>query len=715
MKIRLLLFSVLISMASTAREGMWLPYLLESLNAAEMQAMGLEIPVSEIYAVNQSSLKDAVVSFGGFCTGEVISGQGLVLTNHHCGYGAIQSHSSLENDLLKNGYWSEAVGKELHNKGLFVTFIRSMEDVTNLVLAGTDVLEGAKRDSAIVHHVKVLVDTRKAGNGKDYLVRSFFYGNQYILFETETFRDVRLVGAPPSFIGKYGADTDNWVWPRHTGDFSIFRIYADANNKPAEYSPNNVPYKAPRHLEIELGGTEPGAFTMVYGFPGRTQEYLPAVALEQTLNNINPGRIGIRDINLDILDQKMRTSDEVRIKYAAKYASTANAWKKWQGESLGLRFTKAVDKRRQQDEAMVTALKDNPKGDAYTAVYDDLNKVYADILPLEVARNRFVETFFRGTEDLAFIYRLGSLNKALEGNNNTERDIQVGKARASAEGFFKDYDKALAQEVFVALANHYTREAAGTGLAELPMPKGGWEGWADKAYAASTLLDASGFDAFLNLCQNKPSKALKLLAKDPFFVLSEQAFPAFFDQINTPFGALDAKREALLARWMTAQMVAREGERFYPDANSTLRLAYGKLEGFSPRDGVTYAPYTTIDGALAKYVPGDYEFDLDERYRNLVEQRNFGKYADGESLPVCFLASNHTTGGNSGSPVLNGKGRLIGLNFDRCWESTMSDLNYDVTLCRNIAVDIRYVLWVVDVYAGASYLLDELTLVNASQ
>jgi hypothetical protein len=694
---------------------MWLPYLLESVNAAEMQAMGLEIPVSEIYSINQSSLKDAIVSFGGFCTGEVISGQGLVLTNHHCGYEAIQSHSSVANDYLTRGFWAQNHAGELANKGLFVTFIRSMEDVTNAIVPAA-AYQGASRDSVVQFNITQLVEQRKASTGKDYMVRAFFYGNQFILFETETFRDVRLVGAPPSFIGKYGADTDNWVWPRHTGDFSMFRIYASPDNQPANYSTENVPYKSPRHLEIELGGTPVGAMTLVYGFPGRTQSYLPAMALKQTLYDLNPVRIQIRDISLGIMDQRMRTSDAVRIKYAAKYASTANAWKKWKGESLGLRASKAVTRREELDQQVVEALKAKSNPTPGPEIYTQLQEVYRSIGGIEMAVNRFSETFLRGTEDLAFLMQLRTLNKALVAADAEAVSAQVKRLKPRAQGFFEDYDPDLAQSIFAALVENYVNTEQQFPIAALPAttPKGGWPAWTQKMYEGSSLLSLGQMEQWLQLAETKPSKAAAQLKRDPMVQLAFSLADAYEKQLLGPFQALDGQRQALLGQWMQARKLAEPERNFYPDANSTLRLAYGRLEGFSPADAITYQPYTRVEGVLEKYIPGDYEFDLDERYRQLIEARDFGRFEADGSLPVCFLASNHTTGGNSGSPVLNGRGRLIGLNFDRCWEGTMSDLNYDISLCRNIAVDVRYILWVVEKYAGAGYLLEEMTLVKNS-
>ncbi len=697
-----------------AIEGMWLPMLLSELNESEMKAMGFQLSASDVYDANQSSLKDAIVSFGGFCTGEVISSKGLLLTNHHCGFGQIQKHSSVERDYLKNGFWAMNPDQELQNPGLTATFVKYMVDVTNEIMSGINPdLDDQQRASQIKERIQQIVEEHTGNNPNwKYFVRPFYYGNQYILFATEVFEDVRLVGAPPSSIGKFGADTDNWMWPRHTGDFALFRIYANPNNQPAKPSVENVPYMAPRHLTINTGGVKDGDFTMVFGFPGRTEQYLPKAAVAQTMNTLNPARIGVRDVLLSQLDRRMRVSDEVRIQYAAKYASISNGWKKWKGENIGLKETDALGRKEAYEKAFQGRVESNQEWKkAYGTVLTNLNDLYAAYDPWLLQQTYFMEIVARGLEAMGLAWSASKFSSADPASQSQEATALLNRMKA----FYKDYNHEVQTEAMVALMGLYVNNLGVSGvpksIADLHTKyKGDWKKAVEKLIQKSVIATAQPED-FMALLENNPKAAAKALNKDPFFKFTIETYNYYLNNIAPEANRLSAEIAEQQGLYMKAQLEVFQEKRFFPDANSTLRVSYGKKEPFAPHDGATYLTQTYLDGVMAKYVPGDYEFDLPEKLIDLYNQKDFGPYADATGkVPVCFIASNHTTGGNSGSPALDGKGRLIGLNFDRAWEGTMSDINYDISRCRNIMVDARYILFIVDKFAGAGYLLEEMTL-----
>lgn len=709
--IGLLLASFTLSLS--AKEGMWIPYLLKQLNEGEMRDMGLQLSAEDIYSVNHSSLKDAIVHFGGGCTAELIGSEGLLLTNHHCGYGQIQSHSSLENDYLKNGFWAMSKAEELKNPNLTAAIVRYMRDVTNEVLEGTEPgMDPEARTAKIKTNASALAKSEAASSGYDIEVEPFFYGNQYILIAKETFTDVRLVGAPPSSIGKYGADTDNWMWPRHTGDFSMFRVYAGKDNKPAAISDDNVPYKPAQFLTVNLNGFQQGDFTMVYGFPGRTQEYLPASEVGYTMNNYDPYRIGVRDQILEILDAKMRTDDATRIKYAAKYARISNSWKKWIGEVDGLRETKAVEKKEALEAAFaLQVVSDKDLKAAYGYVLDSLNALYAAQVPINMQRYAYLERMYYGTELMRHMLRYRRFVEAAPTASDSALTYMGNELTKGMDVFYKNYDAALDKEVFDLMLPAYLSEISLDPLPELlqtlkTQKTAKTKAFGESVFEKSVVLE--GEEKFLNLLRSNPAKAAKKLKSDKAYQLSIAMYEHYRNTLGPAVVPLSAAAETLQGVYIKGLQQVFPDKRFYPDANSTLRLAYGKVEPYDPIDGIMYKTQTFLDGVMAKYVPGDYEFDLPEKLIELYEAKDYGQYAQGDKLPVCFIASNHTTGGNSGSPALNGRGELIGLNFDRAWEGTMSDINYDFSRCRNIMVDIRYVLFIVDKFAGAGYLLDEM-------
>src|SRR5690554_1791321 len=704
-KISTLLLSISLFAGSVvAKEGMWLPMFLKSLNQSEMQAMGLKLSAEDIYSVNKSSLKDAVISFGGFCTGEMISDKGLILTNHHCGYGQIQSHSSVENDYLTDGYWAKNYKEELPNEGLTATFIVRMEDVTNEILNDISANLSEKERQ---HQIKLKIDSISKlaveGTHYDAFIRPFYYGNEYYMFVTETFKDVRMVGVPPSSIGKFGGDADNWMWPRHTGDFGLFRIYANKDNKPAEYHIDNVPYQPKYHFPISLNGINKGDFTMVFGFPGRTQEYLTSYGIEQIKDVLNPKRIEIREKALEVMDQKMNASNEVRIQYASKHARIANYWKKWRGENRGLEKSNAIEKKRAQEELFQQATEGK---DQYQQLMPAFEKRYQALEDYAQARSYFVEIPYQKIEIISLASNYRVLEGIIEKSEEDQKEI-ITTLENRVKRHFKDYDLETDKALAVVLFDKYQNDLPNEFVPKAIMGKDAQKN-IERMYEKSIFSHEATALKFLNGFK----KSLKDLKKDPAYQLMTEFFDIYNNKVRPEYVRLSAEIDSLSKLYVAGLREFVPG-RYYPDANSTMRLAYGEVDSYQPRDAVNYEFYTTTDGILEKYEAGSKDFDLPERLIRLIEAKDYGQYADKEGhMPVCFTASNHTTGGNSGSPIINANGELIGLNFDRNWEGTMSDVTYDINQCRNISVDVRYVLFIVDKFAGATHLIEEMTLVK---
>jgi hypothetical protein len=672
--------------------GMWIPSLLEGMNESEIQSLGGKLTAADIYDINNSSLKDAIAHFNNGCTSEVISPKGLLLTNHHCGYGQIQSHSSLENDYLKNGFWAMSLEEEIPNDGLFVEFIVRIEDVTERVLNGvTPDMDDKARQSKIDSNSYYVRTEAEKEDWQTLRIRPFYQGNQYFLFIIERYEDIRLVGAPPTSIGKFGSDTDNWVWPRHTGDFAIFRIYADANNRPAKYSADNVPFTPKHYLPVSLDGVAEDDFTLVMGFPGRTNEYLPAVAVDQIVNKVNPTNIAIRDAALKVIDANMKASDQVRIQYASKQARIANSWKKWIGENQGIHKSGAINVKRELEAQFTEQLKAKNLENQYGNILPQLEQLYQNFEAVNVKRNAFSEVFMRTNELMQIAMQLYQLENAAKADEDTfNKALETVKNRL--QSVYRNYDANVDKAVFEAVMPLYVADANAS------------------IYKKAAFTNSK---TALKLLEGNKAKMVESLNKDAAYQFAKPFIEEFYSDIEPQWQAMNTQINSLQMQYMKALMEVLPDQRYFPDANGTLRVTYGKVKGYAPRDAVYYEPVTYLDGVIEKYVPGDYEFDVPQKLIDLHKSKDYGNYADANGkLPVAFIGTNHTTGGNSGSPAVDANGNLIGLNFDRVWEGTMSDIYYDPDICRNIMVDIRYVLFIIDKYAGATHLVDEMTLVH---
>jgi len=708
-----LIFLLTIGFAK-ADEGMWIPSLIQELNEKEMQDLGMNLSAEDIYSVNNSSLKDAIVKIPG-CTAEIVSGQGLILTNHHCGYGRIQAHSTLDHDYLTDGFWAMDKSEELPNAGMYARLLISIEDVTTQILDSlSSDLSEADRNKEINTRIKKIVKDATKDTHYDAFVRPFYYGNKYYLFINETFKDIRLVGAPPSNIGKFGGDTDNWMWPRHTGDFSVFRIYADTNNKPAAYSEHNVPYTPKNHLKISMKGVNEGDFTMVFGYPGRTQEYLPSYGVEINTEVINPIRIKLRAERLNIFKREVEKDKKVRIQYASKTAGVANGWKKWIGESRGIKRFDAVGKKQKFEQEFVEWAKaDESRKELYGSLIAEFEKNYQEITPLQIA-NTYLREAGYGIEIVKFASRFQPLLKDDSKKGEKARAKQLKALQSTTEKFFKDYYQPIDEEVFVVLLKQYKNEVPARFLPEFfnliqTKYKGDYKKYADYIFKKSIFTSK---EKVLKVLNNKKAK-YKVFEKDPVMKMVIALKQLENTMIKPSLGKLNANIQKLQRDYMKAQMEMQPNRRFYPDANSTIRVHYGQVKAFEPMDAVTYKHFTTLEGIIEKENPDIYDYVVEERLKQLYDTKDYGMYADKDGkIHVCFIAANHTSGGNSGSPVLNADGHLLGLNFDRNWEGTMSDLSYDPSICRNITVDVRYVLFIIDKFAGAGHLVEEMTIVK---
>lgn len=711
-----LLLVVLASVTiAKADEGMWLPQLIDALNYADMKKNGFKLSAEQIYSINKSSMKDAVVQFGGGCTAEIISNEGLILTNHHCGFSSIAALSSVANDYLKNGYWAMNKGEELRCENLSVMFIQRIEDVTAKVLGGLNSkFSDVQKDSAIKATVKAL-ETAAKTDGMDAFIRPFFYGNEYYMFVTQTYRDIRLVGTPPESIGKFGDETDNWVWPRHNADFSMFRIYAGKDNKPADYSKDNVPYRPKYFFPISLKGAEKGDFTMVYGFPGRTTEYLSSNAVDLLVNQQDPIRVRLREKRLAVLEAEMRKNDTLRLMYTSRYAGIANYYKKWDGEMKGLKKFDAVTKKKAFEQGLLDLVKnDATKLAKCNSLFSAFQKTYTEYAPLSKQYDYYTECLL-GIDGLRYSNTYANvfaeLKKKQAGKENKfDKLLEDFKKAIPFKNLNPATDKKLCQAMLSVYASDIEAGNRPPYLDSLlNAHKGNAASLTDFLYANTSFVNNAKAQVMLSDFE----KSAAVYERDPFYQLAIAVTKYYQTAIVPQLQYLDLQINDLQKEYVQLLREVYKSKKFYPDANSTLRVAYGKVEDYQPRDGVKYAHYTTLDGLVDKNAMGIEDYYVKPRLLELYAAKNYGQYADKQGkLRVAFIASNHTTGGNSGSPVLNAKGELIGTNFDRNWEGTMSDVMYNVNQCRNITLDVRFTLWIVDKYAGAGYLLNEMKIIK---
>lgn len=696
-----------------ADEGMWLLHMLQKINEAEMRNMGLNLTAEEIYSINQASLKDAIVMLnGGMCTAEVISDQGLVLTNHHCAYGAIQSFSSKENDYLTDGFWAYSKDQEKHIEDFNVSFLVRIDDVTQKVLSElNDDMTEDERAAKVSEMMQKL--SKEATEGTDYTaeVKSFFYGNEYYLFVYNTYNDVRLVGAPPESVGKFGGDTDNWMWPRHTGDFALLRIYSDSENNPADFSESNKPFTPKRHLKVSLDGVQPNDFTMIMGYPGSTDRYLSSWGVQQAIDLYNPTVVEVRDAKLKSMKEHMDADKAVRIQYASKYASTANYWKYYIGQTKGLKRLNVYEKKKEIEQDFREWVAADSKREAkYGGALDMIAEYYELSEPRVKADVYALEAGIIGADITLFAYRFERTFSAAMADEDEEKQKMILQSfAATADGFFKDYDLETDKDLLRTTLKMYKEN-----VDEMYLPsifstidkkyKGDIDRFVDAVYEDSFLATREALDTFIA----KPKQ--KTFDKDPAIQLGISMIDAYRSTFNNE---AQAKYDKGYRLFVDGLRKLNPTTKYYPDANSTMRLTYGQVGDYYPADAVHYDFVTTANGILEKHDPKDPEFVMPKGLIDLIEARDFGKWKDesGE-LVVCFISNNDITGGNSGSPVMNGDGDLIGLAFDGNWEAMSGDIAFEPELQRTISVDIRYVMFIIDKLANAQNLIDEIDFVQ---
>jgi len=712
-----LLFSTLGSWAVTPDEGMWIPILIEKYNIKLMQEKGFRLQAEDIYSVNKACMKDAVISIGG-CTGELISPDGLFITNHHCGFGQIQRLSSMEHNYLADGFWAMSREEELTAPGMFATFLKRMEDVTEQMLKGiTEGMQDADREKILTANLNEI--SRKAIEGTNYTasIRPFYMGNQYFLFVYETFNDVRFVGAPPAAIGKFGDETDNWVWPRHTGDFSLFRIYANKENKPARYSKDNVPYKPLYHFPISLKGVNEGDFTMVFGYPGSTTEYAPSYYIDMVKNYINPKMIDLRSRKIEIMRTAMNRDPKMRLQYASKKFGLDNSWKRWIGESQGLERMNTIEKKQEFESRLTEWINaGETRKSKYGNLLPEYKRLYSELKVYSLVNSYTNDVFFNGgAEAVGFARYMTSLAGMFQNNSDTSK-IRVAKDEliGRAQSFFKNYDFETDKKLFVAVMKMYGENLEEKWLAPEYIRirtscKGNFQAFADKIYGKSIFTNEDRFKAYV---QGFSKKSLTKLNKDPLYLLANSAGDLLSEKVRGELNRISSEIQKLNPKYMTLQMEYDKDRLFYPDANSTLRIAYGTVKGYYSKDAIYFKHYTTLKGIIEKDNPDIYDYDVPDKLKQLYQSKDYGRYTQDGEVPVCFIADNHTTGGNSGSPVINAYGQLIGINFDRAWEGVASDMAFNPEQSRNISLDIRFALFIIDKFAGAGYLLNEMTIIE---
>jgi hypothetical protein len=709
----LCLFLVFSFNKARADEGMWMPFLMNDVLFHQMKEMGLKLDREEVFSFTQSSLKDAIVSFGGFCTGEIISPQGLVLTNHHCAKGRIQSHSSVENDILRNGFWAGSFEEELPNPGLFVRFLYSVEDVTdqfNAVLNRE--MDENERTAAIRRLSSSLVSDATTGNHFTADVRSMFAGNEFYLFIYETFTDVRLVGTPPASIGEYGGDTDNWMWPRHTGDFTLFRVYAGADGKPAEYHPDNVPLKPRHYLPVSAKGIKEGDFAMVLGYPGSTTRYLTSYGIDFNLDNMFQTRIDIRRRKLDIIEAAMAESDKIRIQYASKQSGISNHWKNFIGMSRSLKRLDVAGEKRQQQQQFQQWVNAHPVRIAeYANVLQYYRDAYDGLSGFNSLNFVFLEAMVTGPDMLRLANSFSSLLIMLE-NRSPEEELreELQKARLAAMNIYQNYNQDVDRQLWEAMFEEYYKRLPEENLPDIfatiaKRYRNDFGRYAADVYKKSIFSDMQRLEKFLE----KPSA--RVLRNDPAFIAANSVW-SNFREISNEMAKYNQQLQRAERLYIKGLREMNPEALFYPDANGTMRLTFGKVEGYYPADGVYYHYKTFLDGVMEKEDPNHHEFVVDLKLKELYNTADFGDFGENGRMVVNFITDNDITGGNSGSPIINAHGHLIGVAFDGNWEAMSGDILFEANLQRCINVDARYILFVIEKFAGATRLLDEMTIIR---
>lgn len=713
----LCIFTFVFSFTSFSDEGMWMPYLLKPSTYQDMQSKGLSLSLSDIYSETSSSLKDAVVIFGGGCTGAMISNDGLLITNHHCGYGTIQRHSTLEHDYLSDGFWAQSRAEELACPGLKITFLIRSEDVTEKVLQGVkESMSYLQRKELIDKNIEKIEKESVNNTHYEARIESFFSDNQYILFINEIFTDVRLVGAPPSSIGKFGGDTDNWMWPRHTGDFALFRVYTAKDGKPATYSKDNIPLKPRKIFTISIKGIEKNDFTMVFGYPGSTEQYIPSYAVNLVQNETDPTRVQIRTKKLEIINKAMNQDPLVRIQYSAKSASISNGWKKWIGEIKGLKRLNAIIKKQNFEKNITEWINANAeRKNAYGSLLSSYKNIYDKLSKFNFAMI-YINEAGLGCDAISLALKLRTLEQISTAKDSTTINAIIKDAKNKSKAHFKDYNKEVDKQLLTSMLQIYfeniDKEFMPSFANHVNKNKGNnkYEKYADYCFNKSILVDETKCNNFIS---SLTPKSYKQLLKDPIYMMMKDYVYVYQNLASPNFKKLQNEIDSLNRIYMKAQMDFYEGKTLYPDANFTLRLTYGQVNDYYPMDGVKYNYFTTLEGIIQKDNPNIYDYAVPQKLKELYMQKEYSRYANKDGkMSVAFTATNHTTGGNSGSPVLNSKGELIGINFDRNWEGTMSDIMYDPAMCRNITLDIRYALFIIDKYANAKHLINEMNIVQ---
>jgi hypothetical protein len=696
---------------------MWLPQLLKSMNESDMQAKGLKLSAEDLYSVNNSSLKDAIVSLGGgSCTAEMISSEGLMLTNHHCAFGSIQEHSSVTNDYLKDGFWAMSRDEELKNEGLTASFLISIENVTERILDELNSDMNEKERSAKIREIsKLIVDEATEENHYNASVKSFYGGNDFYILTYETFKDVRLVGAPPSSIGKFGGDTDNWMWPRHTGDFALYRIYCAPDGKPAKYSLENIPYKPKHHLPIQLDGVENGDYTMIFGYPGSTDRYLTSFGIKQALNITNPAIVDIRDEKLEIMKAGMDNSKRTKIQYASKYAGTSNYWKYYIGQSKGLKSMKVTDKKITIEEGFRdwVATGDSARFERYGEALSLIESAYQTNQKIELSRTYLNEAIFGGAEIMYWSFRMHRAITKLP-KDEKERSIALRELKKEAREFYKNYNTSIDQELFTSMLEMYYYNVPKTQHAPVfkkienqlfGFKRLDFDWYAKNTFRRSVFSSKEKFFKFLE----KPSTSS--IERDPAYKTIMSIYNQYIEQISSKRATVREELKKGNRLFIAGLREMNADKNFYPDANSTMRATYGNVGDYNPGEAMHYEYYTTIDGIMQKEDATNEEFHVPEKLKELYESGEYGQYADKEgNLRVNFISNNDITGGNSGSPVINAWGEIVGTAFDGNWEAMSGDIAFEDEIQRTISVDIRYTMFIIDKYAGATHLIDEMTI-----